>query len=43
MNGPNDDRTVEERAEGNEVIDLRAGGGWEAGLAAEDSRDVDES
>jgi hypothetical protein len=40
MHGPehDDDKTVEERAEGNEVIDLRDGAGWE-----ESARDVDES
>jgi hypothetical protein len=41
VNGPehnDDDKTVEERAEGNEVIDLRDGASWE-----ESARDVDES
>lgn len=31
-----DDKTVEERAAENPVIDLRDGGGWEAALAAQD-------
>lgn len=30
---------VSDRAEENEVIDLRDGGGWEAALAAEDNGD----
>jgi hypothetical protein len=31
----NEDKTVEDQAKDSPVIDLRAGGGWEAALAAE--------
>ncbi len=40
--GPDDERSVQDRADDNEVIDLRDGGGWEANLAYEDFGDSDD-
>jgi hypothetical protein len=38
--GPNDsDKSIEEQANENEVIDLRDGAGWEGNLAHEDYGD----